>query len=288
MSSTLYVVGTPIGNLSDMSPRAIETLNAVDLIAAEDTRVTAKLLARFNIKKPMISYHEHNEAETARKLAERMLNEGVDVALVSDAGMPVLSDPGATFVALAREASVNVVCVPGPSAAITALALSGWDEQSFTFAGFLARDEKTLAKQLSDLGKHSPIVILYESPHRVQTLLKVVAENPNARRVLICNDLTKLHEWVFEGNPDEAAQAFYDKPKREKGEYCVAVRFHKDEPAELAAAKVSAEALILERMLNGEDLQDASAHIISDGMARNEVYRARLRVKQFIDGLTSE
>jgi 16S rRNA (cytidine1402-2'-O)-methyltransferase len=285
---TLFIVGTPIGNLSDISPRAIETLNAVQLIAAEDTRVTSKLLARYGIKKPMVSYHEHNESETADSLVQRMLSESIDIAQVSDAGMPVLSDPGAVLVAKARAAGIKIECIPGPSAAVTALSLSGWDDKSFTFAGFLSRDAHMLAKRLEELGKHSTIVILYESPHRVETLLNAIAENQCAERVLICNDLTKLHEWVFEGSASEAVQAFENKTNREKGEYCIAVRFRKQEPAEPAAPKVSPEALILERMLQGADLQDAAQQIISDEISRNEAYKARLRVKQFIERLTEE
>lgn len=279
---TLYIVGTPIGNLSDASPRMIDTLKSAALIAAEDTRVTAKLCARFDIRTPMISYREHNERPRADELVARMLDEGIDVALVTDAGMPSISDPGAVIAARARAVGIPITCIPGPCAAVTALALSGWEDGEHTFAGFLPREKKPLREALSRLSRGAPVAVMYESPHRLRALLEAIADMAGAERVLVCNDLTKLHEWVFEGTPREALEALAAKPSPEKGEYCVAVRFARlpePEPAE----SLSPEAMLLEAMLSGLVLDEASADIQARGVSRNDAYRAGLAVKRFLE-----
>ena len=164
MAGILYLVGTPIGNLNDMSPRALETLKTVDFIAAEDTRVTLKLLNHFSIRKPLLSYYEHNKVESAAVIIPRLLN-GESCALVSDAGMPAISDPGEELVRLCAEAGITVATVPGPSAVVTALALSGLPTQRFTFEGFLSTSNKSRRGHLTSLQNEHRTIVIYEAPH---------------------------------------------------------------------------------------------------------------------------
>ena len=194
MQSGLYIVGTPIGNLSDMSPRAIEILQNVDLIAAEDTRVFAKLARHFNIKTKTVSCHEHNEREVVDSLVEKMLN-GMAIATVSDAGMPGVSDPGFRLVRAAREAGVNVFMIPGPTAAISALVLSGFPTDRFTFCGFF--DEKKVRED----NKIRHTIIYYESPNRIMETIKTLASVMPERKIAIVREITKIHEETIVGYP---------------------------------------------------------------------------------------
>ena len=194
MQSGLYIVGTPIGNLSDMSPRAIEILQNVDLIAAEDTRVFSKLARHFNIKTKTVSCHEHNEREVVDSLVEKMLN-GMAIATVSDAGMPGVSDPGFRLVRAAREAGVNVFMIPGPTAAISALVLSGFPTDRFTFCGFF--DEKKVRED----NKIRHTIIYYESPNRIMETIKTLASVMPERKIAIVREITKIHEETIVGYP---------------------------------------------------------------------------------------
>lgn len=194
MQSGLYIVGTPIGNLSDLSPRAIEILQNVDLIAAEDTRVFSKLAKHFNIKTKTVSCHEHNEREIVDGLVEKIL-AGYSIATVSDAGMPGISDPGFRIVHAAREAGVNVFMVPGPTAAISALVLSGFPTDRFTFCGFF--DEK----KVKDDNKIRHTLIYYESPNRIMNTIKVLANIMPERKIAIVREITKIHEETIIGYP---------------------------------------------------------------------------------------
>ena len=196
MQSGLYIVGTPIGNLSDMSPRAIEVLQSVDLIAAEDTRVFGKLAAHFEIKTKRISCHEHNERDVIPDLIEKMQN-GMTIAAVSDAGMPGISDPGFRLVRAAREAGVPVFVVPGPVAAISALVLSGFPTDRFTFCGFF--DEK----KLRDDNKIPHTIIYYESPNRVMNTIAAFARVMPERKIAIVREITKIHEETIIGYPSD-------------------------------------------------------------------------------------
>ena len=196
MQSGLYIVGTPIGNLSDMSPRAIDVLRSVDLIAAEDTRVFGKLAAHFEIKTKRISCHEHNERDVVPDLIEKMQN-GMAIAAVSDAGMPGISDPGFRLVRAAREAGVPVFVVPGPVAAISALVLSGFPTDRFTFCGFF--DEK----KLRDDNKIPHTIIYYESPNRVMNTIAALARVMPERKIAIVREITKIHEETIIGYPSE-------------------------------------------------------------------------------------
>ncbi len=196
MQTGLYIVGTPIGNLSDMSPRAIETLKNVDLIAAEDTRVFGKLAAHFDIKTKRVSCHEHNEREVVDGLIQKIQN-GMAVAVVSDAGMPGVSDPGFRLVRAARESGVSVFVVPGPVAAISALVLSGFPTDRFTFCGFF--DEK----KLRDDNKIPHTIIYYESPNRVMATIAAMARVMPERKIAIVREITKIHEEAIIGYPAE-------------------------------------------------------------------------------------
>lgn len=196
MQSGLYIVGTPIGNLSDMSPRAIETLQNVDLIAAEDTRVFGKLASHFDIKTKRVSCHEHNERDVVPDLIEK-IQSGMAIAVVSDAGMPGISDPGFRIVRAAREAWVDVFVVPGPVAAISALVLSGFPTDRFTFCGFM--DEK----KLRDDNKIPHTIIYYESPNRVMATIAKMAQIMPERKIAIVREITKIHEQAIIGYPAE-------------------------------------------------------------------------------------
>lgn len=196
MQSGLYIVGTPIGNLSDFSPRAIEILKSVDLIAAEDTRVFAKLATHFDIKTTRISCHEHNEKKVVPDIIEK-IQSGLSVAAVSDAGMPGISDPGFRLVRAAREASVPVFVVPGPVAAISALVLSGFPTDRFTFCGFF--DEK----KLRDDNKIRHTIIYYESPNRIMSTIAALAKVMPERKIAIVREITKIHEETIIGYPAE-------------------------------------------------------------------------------------
>lgn len=206
--SKLYIVGTPIGNLSDMSPRGVETLRTVDFIAAEDTRVTLKLLNHFDIKKPMVSYYEHNLREKGKLLVERIAG-GETCALVSDAGMPCISDPGEDLVTLCRQAGIPVEVVPGPSAAISALCISGLATSRFTFEGFLSTNRQGRATHLQGLMREERTMLFYEAPHKLLTTLQdLEAAFGGDRRLSVARELTKLHEEVLSFTLREAVEYF--------------------------------------------------------------------------------
>lgn len=196
MQSGLYIIGTPIGNLSDMSPRAVQTLRDASLVAAEDTRVFKKLATHFDINTPVVSHHEHNEADAVPMLIDRILS-GAAVAVVTDAGMPCVSDPGFRLVRAARDAGVPVFVVPGPTAAISALALSGFPSDRFTFCGFF--DEK----KLRDDNKIRHTIIYYESPHRIMATIAALARVMPERKIAIVREITKMYEETIVGYPAE-------------------------------------------------------------------------------------
>ena len=196
MQSGLYVVGTPIGNLSDFSPRAVDVLQNVDLIAAEDTRVFAKIAHHFNIKTKTVACHEHNERDIVDSLIDKIRN-GMSIATVSDAGMPGISDPGFRFVRAAREAGVDVFMIPGPTAAVSALVLSGFPTDRFTFCGFF--DEK----KVRDDNKIRHTIIYYESPNRVLDTIKTLAAVMPERKIAIVREITKIHEETIIGYPSD-------------------------------------------------------------------------------------
>ena len=218
--SKLYVVGTPIGNLSDMSPRALETLGSVDFIAAEDTRVTLKLLTHFDIHKPLISYYEHNLREKGEEIINRIL-AGETCAIVTDAGMPCISDPGEDLVKLCAEHGIEVNVVPSPTAAMSALAISGLSTSRFSFEGFLSVTKKQRNAHLEEIKDLRHTLIFYEAPHKLKRTLEDLLRVLGNRRISLCRELTKIHEEVLRGTISEMIQ--YYENVNPKGEYVLVV-----------------------------------------------------------------
>lgn len=220
MNGSLYVVGTPIGNLDDFSPRAIRTLQQVDFIAAEDTRVTRKLCSRFEIHTPLISYHEHNRHQASGHIIGRLL-AGENAALVTDAGMPAISDPGEDLVALCRENGVPVVAVPGPSAVITALAVSGLSCGRFTFEGFLSMNRKSRREHLEEIRKERRTIVFYEAPHKLRSTLQDLLQTLGDRRISLVRELTKIHEETILTTLSQAITLYENNPPR--GEFVLII-----------------------------------------------------------------
>lgn len=271
MAGKLYVVGTPIGNLGDMSPRAVEVLESVDFIAAEDTRVTVKLLNHFDIKKPMVSYHEHNKASRHESIADRIA-QGETCALVTDAGMPAISDPGEDLVRYCRERELPVESVPGPSALITALAISGMPSKRFSFEGFLSVDKKEREQHLDGLRNDTHTLIFYEAPHKLTGTLRDMLKFLGDRKIALVKELTKLHENCELTTFSAALEKFSTQEAR--GEFVIIVS---------GAEKTDA---LKEYTL--EDAVEMAKGFISDGMSptaaaksaagltglrRNEIYK---------------
>ena len=222
MAGKLYLVGTPIGNLGDISPRALRTLEEVDFIAAEDTRVTLKLLNHFNIKKPLVSYYEHNAKRSGVKILERILN-GEDCALVTDAGMPSVSDPGEDLAVRCAEAGVEITSVPGPSAAVTALAISAMPSGRFCFEGFLSTSGRSRREHLESLKDEKRTMIFYEAPHKLVKMLEDLCKTFGAeRRIALCREMTKLHEEVIRTTLGEAV-AMYGEENPPRGEFVLVI-----------------------------------------------------------------
>ncbi len=278
---TLYVIATPIGNLGDMPPRAIETLKNVALIAAEDTRVTRKLLSAFDIHTPLTSCHEHNEAEKAEGIVARMVEEAIDVALTTDAGTPCISDPGSVLVDLAIQNGIEVIAIPGASAIISALSISGFALDEFTFFGFLPRQKSALATKLTEMASRSKIAVVYESPHRVIDLVSAIKELfPHTLCSVSC-DLTKKFELTLHGTVSEVLQKLQSNPKAEKGEYCLALKWQ-DVPEDEPKQEASLEAMLFDCVLQGMSMRDGMETLVSQGHRKNAVYAASLRLKDLL------
>lgn len=220
MSGILYVVGTPIGNLGDMSPRAVETLENVDFIAAEDTRVTLKLLNHFGIKKPMVSYFEHNKHQRGEIICRRILS-GENCAIVTDAGMPCISDPGELLVKQCEEYGIKVKAVPGPSAVISALAISGLPTGRFTFEGFLSVNKKSRMEHLESVKNETRTMIFYEAPHKLNATLRDMLGAFGNRSIAIVRELTKIHEEVIRTTLEQAVERYSEAPL--KGEIVLVI-----------------------------------------------------------------
>lgn len=229
MSGKLYVVGTPIGNLEDFSPRAVRILSEADFIAAEDTRVTVKLLNHFDIKKEMLSYYEHNKNTKGNLIIERIL-KGESCALVSDAGMPAISDPGEDLVRAAHGAGITVESVPGPSALVTALAISGMESGRFCFEGFLSVNKISRKKHLDELKNERRTMIFYEAPHKLNATLRDMLKVFGDRKIALVRELTKIHETVFNTTLSGAVGFYTDNPP--KGEFVLIIEGKKEEEGE--------------------------------------------------------
>ncbi|MBQ8108716.1 MAG: 16S rRNA (cytidine(1402)-2'-O)-methyltransferase [Clostridia bacterium] len=275
----LYIVATPIGNLNDLTPRMREALACADLIAAEDTRVTMKLLNQFGLKKPMTSCHRHNEDFKAPQIVERMLAEDLTVALTCDAGTPGISDPGHLLVRACWEAGVPVEPVCGPSAVVTALSAAGFDAREFAFYGFLPREKKVLSDKLDTIRRAGiPVFVLYESPHRIVELVAAIAEKWPGCLLCVCSDLTKRFERIYRGKAATVLAQLRGNASVEKGEYCLAADISTLPPLEAETARPDAAAWMLSRMLEGESLRDAAEEALNAGYPRNAVYRAKLKI----------
>ena len=274
MSGKLYLVGTPIGNLGDFSPRAAETLRSADFIAAEDTRVTLKLLNHFDIHKPMVSYYEHNKYSSGEKIFAR-LAAGETCALVTDAGMPAISDPGEDIVRMCAENGVAVEVIPGPSALISAVALSGLPTGRFTFEGFLAVSGKSRREHLEALRTEERTMIFYEAPHKLlKTLSDLVGVFGPDRPVSVCRELTKIHEDVLRTTLSGALRHFNEIPP--KGEFVLVVA---GKPVDSSPSATAEEAMVLVDAYRSEglSLREACKRAAADtGFSKNELYSMAL------------
>ena len=273
MAGTLYLVGTPIGNLGDLSPRAVEILQSVDFIAAEDTRVTLKLLNHFGIRRPLISYYEHNKIESAAVILPRLL-AGESCALVSDAGMPAISDPGEELVRLCAEQEIPVASVPGPSAVVTALAMSGLPTQRFTFEGFLSTANKSRREHLETLRTEHRTLVLYEAPHKLVETLSDLLEVLGDRDIALCRELTKLHEEVIRTTIAQALEKF--RAERPRGEFVLVIRGAAVEKGPRLSLEEAME-LVDRFRAQGLSLKDAAKQAAAQsGQSRNDLYHAAL------------
>lgn len=273
MSGKLYVVGTPIGNLGDMTFRAVETLKSVDFIAAEDTRVTGKLLSHFDIKKPMMSYHEHNRKYVGEAIVEKILGGSV-CAVVTDAGMPCISDPGEDLVKLCAEKGVPVEVVPGPSAAVSALAVSGLDTKKFVFEGFLSTSPSSRKQTLESVVREERTLIFYEAPHKLVRTLGDLLKYLGDRRISLCRELTKIHEQVIRTTLSKAVSLYDDGAKKPVGEFVLIVEGYK-KPVEAEVTFEDALLKVRELVKGGKRGADACREVAKEtGYAKSELYAA--------------
>lgn len=281
MIGTLYLVGTPIGNLGDFSPRAMQTLEAVDFIAAEDTRVTRKLLNHFGIKKPMVSYYEHNRRERGEQIAARLLT-GESCALVTDAGMPAVSDPGEDLVALCHARGIPVRAVPGPAAFVTALALSGLPAGRFTFEGFLSVNKRTRKEHLASLAEETRTMVFYEAPHKLPATLRDLHAALGDRRAALVREITKVHEEVLRTTLGQAAQDYADGGVR--GEIVLVVE-GAQRPVREEASLGDAVTAARGRMAGGQSASDAARQTAHEtGLKKGDIYKALLEASSKTDG----
>ena len=277
MAGTLYLVPTPIGNLGDISPRAKKTLAEADFIAAEDTRVSLKLLNHLELKKPLVSYYEHNKNESGPRIVERLL-AGESCALVTDAGSPAISDPGEDLVALCSKAGVCVCAIPGPCAAVTALSVSGLPTGRFCFEGFLSTNKKSRREHLDSLKSERRTMIFYEAPHKLQnTLTDLTDAFGPERRISLCRELTKLHEQILRMTLGEALAYYTENDPR--GEY-VLILEGAAEASEEALTLGDAVSFALERIASGASKKDAVREVSREtGFPKNALYDAVLRMQ---------
>ena len=274
MSGTLYLCATPIGNLGDMTPRAVETLRSVDVIAAEDTRNSIRLLNHFDIHTPMTSYHEYNKVEKAEQLVAQ-LQAGKNIALITDAGTPAISDPGEVLVCKCQEAGIKVTSLPGPAACITALTLSGLPARRFCFEGFLPADKKERREILDELSEEGRTIILYEAPHHLVKTLTELKEALGNRRITLCRELTKKFETVLPTTLEEALKLYETEEPR--GEYVLVLegksRAEKKKEAIAAWENMSIEEHMAFYTEQGLDEKSAMKQTAKDrGVGKREIY----------------
>lgn len=273
MSGKLYVVGTPIGNLSDFSPRAVETLASVDFIAAEDTRVTLKLLNHFEIKKPMVSYFEHNRRERGEIILER-IRAGENCAIVTDAGMPAISDPGEDLVDLCLSNGITVESVPGPTAFATAMAMSGLPSGRFTFEGFLSVNKPSRREHLEEIVSERRTMVFYEAPHKLTATLKDLYKYLGDRRIALIKELTKIHETVERTTLSEACEKY--SAQTPKGEFVIVIE-GSTEPKQKEVSLDEAVALAKGLVESGMAINDAAKEIAKETkLKKGDIYKALL------------
>ncbi len=271
MSGTLFLVGTPIGNLGDISPRALAALSDCDFIAAEDTRVTLKLLNHFEIKKQMISYFEHNRRQKGEYIAERILN-GESCALVTDAGMPAVSDPGEDLVALCHEKGIPVSVVPGPSAFVAAIALSGLPVGRFTFEGFLSVSKVSRREHLEEVKKEKRTMVFYEAPHKLSATLTDMYNALGDRRIAIVREITKIHEEVIRTTLKEASEKYSEESL--KGEIVLVIEGYEEKEEDLPTLE-DAIAKAKEYIEGGMSASFAAKQAAKDtGIKKGDIYKA--------------
>ena len=278
MAGILYLVATPIGNLEDMTFRAVRVLKEVDLIAAEDTRNSIKLLNHFEIQTPMTSYHEFNKYEKGRKLVEKLL-DGMNIAVITDAGTPGISDPGEELVKMCYEAGVRVSSVPGPAACVTALTMSGRGTRRFAFEAFLPADKKQRAQILEELQDETRTIILYEAPHHLVKTLEELFKTLGSRKVRICRELTKKHETVYADTLD-GALAHYRDIEEPRGECVIIIEGADREDLNKQKQQSWEEMTIEEHMALYEDMnrKDAMKQVAKDrGVSKRDIYQALLK-----------
>lgn len=286
MPGILYVVATPIGNLNDMTQRAIDVLNEVDLIAAEDTRNTMKLLTHFDIHTPQTANHKFNERQAVDRLLGELL-EGKNIAVVSDAGTPCVNDPGFVLVKAAAEAGIQVVGVSGACAAVTAVSASGLCSDTFHFMGFFPREKKDAIKITDNIKVlQKDLYIFYESPKRIKETMKILSEELPTASVALCNDLTKSHERIYRGTPEEVLGELLANPNSEKGEYALLFYYDPDtvEKQTETEDSISLEALLVDRIVKtGCSMKEAIAALAADKSieaGKKEIYAASLNLKE--------
>lgn len=277
---TLYIVGTPIGNLGDITLRAIETLKSVDVILAEDTRQTLKLLNHFDIQKHLISYHRHNEDDKIKKVVE-FLDNGKNLALVSDAGMPVISDPGQNLIKYLIKNSYNIVTIPGVTAVITAIVKSGFDSTRFTFEGFLSVNKKQRKSRLESLVNETRTMVFYEAPHKILATLKDMKEYLGDRNICIARELTKLHEEYLHVTISEAIEKI--ESVGIKGEIVIIIEGKNEEDIfeekKKASNEISSVELVKQYIKNGKTKKDAIKEVAKlKGVSKNDVYKECLDI----------
>ena len=279
MAGTLYLCATPIGNLEDMTFRAVRTLKEADLIAAEDTRNSIKLLNHFEIRTPMTSYHEYNKIEKGKKLTALLL-EGKNIALITDAGTPGISDPGEELVKMCHEAGITVTAVPGAAACVTALTISGLPTRRFAFEAFLPSDKKERRDVLEELKDETRTIVIYEAPHRLLRTLEELLEALGDRQVSVCRELTKKHETVYRSTLEEAC-AYY-KPQEPRGECVLVIRGKSREELRRQSQKKWEEMSLEEHMAyytdQGVERKEAMKKVAKDrGVSKREIYQALLQ-----------
>ena len=276
MAGMLYLVPTPIGNLGDISLRCKQTLEQADFIAAEDTRVTMKLLNYLGIKKSLVSYYEHNKAQKGNVILERILS-GETCALVSDAGSPAISDPGEDLVRQCAEAGITVCAIPGPCAVITALSISGQSTGRFCFEGFLSTAKKSRKAHLESLVKEQRTMIFYEAPHKLLSTLEDMAEVFGAERpISLCRELTKLHEEVVRTTLGQAIEMYAQQPPRGEFVLVIAGAAEEETPAPTAEDASACVAQLMEEGMSRKDAIKQAAALL--GLPKNAVYDAALNL----------